>query len=34
MTPFYMSEAGNDSLKVKCDEYAKVGNSVGSTDYT
>jgi hypothetical protein len=31
---FYMSEEGNDLLKVKCDEYAKVGNSVGSTDYT
>ena len=33
-TTFYMSKEGNDLLKVKCDEYAKVGNSVGSTDYT
>ena len=34
LTTFYMSKEGNDLLKVKCDEYAKVGNSVGSTDYT
>ena len=33
-TTFYTSKEGNDLLKVKCDEYAKVGNSVGSTDYT